>query len=110
MNSTNPPVSEAEQIYILLMHDIEPDLLPGRMETLAAKYAGESPTEREARMERYNAALAAVEEKFHQLNRTWHAQVQDFLRGVRKKAEIDSAADDVQTQADIISQIDHDAA
>lgn len=46
----------AEQVYDLIMGSIEQDLLLANIPHLDAKYAGETPAEHEARMQRYAAA------------------------------------------------------
>ena len=46
----------AEQVYDMLMAQIEPDLLLINIPLIDAKYAGETPEQTEERMKRYAAA------------------------------------------------------
>lgn len=61
--ATEPPAAlSAEWVYDTLMQEIEPDLTTGSIRTLDTKYAGESPEEREIRMERYTLAFEVFEQ------------------------------------------------
>lgn len=53
----------AQEIYDLLMADIEPELLLEVIPTLDTKYKGESKDEHEERMERYQDAYAKFDEE-----------------------------------------------
>jgi hypothetical protein len=55
----------AEELYNLLMVDIEPDLLIENIPGLDAKYAGETPEQHTARMQRYDAAYKKFDEEFN---------------------------------------------
>lgn len=54
----------AQELYDLLMADIEPDLLLENVSTLDAKYKGETALEHEARMKRYEVAYKKFDEEF----------------------------------------------
>ncbi len=54
----------AEQIYDLLMAEIEPELLLANIPVLDARYAAETPEEHVARMERYAAAYKKFDAAF----------------------------------------------
>ncbi len=51
-----------EQIYDLLMQDIEPELTTAQVNTLKEKYAAETPDEHAERMARYEQAFQEYEE------------------------------------------------
>ncbi|MDO8649195.1 MAG: hypothetical protein Q7R81_05435 [Candidatus Peregrinibacteria bacterium] len=53
----------AEQLYDVLMAEIEPDLLLENIPTLDAKYAGETPEDKEARNKRYEVAYKKFDEE-----------------------------------------------
>ena len=54
----------AEELYNLLMVDIEPDLLLENIPGLDAKYAGETPEQHDARLKRYEVAYKKFDEEF----------------------------------------------
>ncbi|MBI1812702.1 hypothetical protein HYR82_02890 [Candidatus Peregrinibacteria bacterium] len=70
----------AEQLYDVLMAEIEPDLLLANIPTLDAKYAGESAEDHAARMKRYEAAYKAFDEEFA----AFMADVNDQVRTSRR--------------------------
>lgn len=53
----------ADEVYDLLMKDIEPELMSGTVDTLQEKYRGESPADAKARAKRYKAAFAEYDRR-----------------------------------------------
>ncbi len=72
----------AEQLYDLIMADIEPDLLLANIPTLDQKYLGESPEEHTARMQRYDAAYKKFDKEFEK----FMSEVNDKVRVSKRSA------------------------
>lgn len=52
-----PVLPQGEEFYDALMAQIEPDLVSTQLPLLEARYAGETPEQKEARQARYDAAF-----------------------------------------------------
>lgn len=72
----------AEDVYNVLMAGIEPELLLSRIPMLDALYAGESPEEHEARMEKYAVAY----KKFDAALKAFMTDVNGSARSVQRHA------------------------
>lgn len=65
-----------EEIYNLLMAQIEPELTTDMLPQLAAMYPGETPAEWKQRQERYQRAFALYEERFAALMDMWKQDIE----------------------------------
>ena len=83
----------AEQLYDLIMADIEPDLLLANIPNLDAKYAGETPEEHTARMKRYEASYKKFDAEFS----TFMTEVNDKVR-VSKRSALKEKEEKIKTQ------------
>ena len=72
----------AEQVYDMIMADIEPDLLLQNIPTLDAQYAGESPEQHESRLQRY----AVSYKKFDLALAEFMADVNGNVRSTQRAA------------------------
>ena len=72
----------AEQLYDVLMGEIEPDLLLGNIPGLDAKYAGETPEQKDARMKRYEESYKKFDLEFSK----FMVDVNDELKTARRAA------------------------
>lgn len=77
----------AEQLYDLIMADIEPDLLLANIPTLDQKYAGESAEEHAARMKRYEAGYKKFDAEFAKFMSEVNEKVKVSKRNTLKEAE-----------------------
>jgi esterase/lipase len=77
----------AEQLYDLIMADIEPDLLLANIPTLDKKYEGESAEEHGARMKRYEAAYKKFDAEFAKFMSEVNTKVKTSKRNALKEAE-----------------------
>jgi hypothetical protein len=77
----------AEQLYDLIMADIEPDLLLANIPTLDQKYQGETPEEHAARMKRYEAAYKKFDAEFSKFMSEVNDKVKVSKRNTLKEAE-----------------------
>jgi hypothetical protein len=75
-----PRVLSAEEIYDMLMAEIEPDLVSGVIEHLAEKYPNETPEEKAARAARYTQAFAEYDVRLQQYREEWDAKLARFKR------------------------------
>jgi esterase/lipase len=77
----------AEQLYDLIMADIEPDLLLANIPTLDQKYTGETPEEHAARMKRYEASYKKFDAEFSKFMTEVNEKVKTTKRTTLKEAE-----------------------
>lgn len=93
-----------QQIYDLIMWEIEPELTSDVIPTLEAKYANETSEEKSIRMERYTFAFEAFDEalSLFQTSQQMHiAAVREILDAYAKNVQ---AIDDEET----IKKLDSD--
>lgn len=87
------------------MAGIELDLLSTEVDRLDEKYAGESPEQRRARFERYEAAFAEYDRRYaaymEELNVYAHGCRTRALRGDESQAEDKDRADERSIEAQI---------
>jgi hypothetical protein len=83
----------AEQLYNLLMAEIEQDLLLENIPTLDAKYAGETEGEKATRMKRYEEAYRAFDRSFS----AFMGDIYSHVRGSRRSA-LEEQETEAQTQ------------
>lgn len=85
----------AERVFDMLMEKIEPELLLKNVSSLDSKYAGETPEEHEARMNRYAAAYALFDTELEKFMSGIHQSVHVNKRTALRAAE---AQDKTQEQ------------
>jgi len=86
-----PPVElTMEDIYNMLMYDIEPDLMTSSLPELDAIYADETDEEREARADRYAEAFRECSRRLDGVLSVWMDEFlgcrDDLLKKLRSKA------------------------
>ena len=92
-----------EDIYNMIMLDIEPDLATFNIEGLEEKYTEESEEEKNKRMKRYTDAFKKCADKFGVCMHTWKKE----LLKVRRKA-LGTEEQDVDMLHRIEEQISRD--
>ena len=86
--------SVADALYAEYMREHEPDLLDENIDTLDAKYAGESPKDKAARQARYEQALAGYEAMVNELAADLKAQnIQARRKALKAQEAKDTAAE-----------------
>jgi len=104
----NPAVDDAQneqlarQLYDSIMREIEPDLLTTNLDTLDAKYAGESEAQKAERMQRYQAAYAKFDEEF----KAFMSEVNEEVRTSRRKARVEEEAKAKQSDQTALASIE----
>lgn len=93
----------AEQVYNMLMADIETDLLLGNIHTLDRAYSGESPKEHEARMQRYAAAYKRFDEAFNEFMNSVNGNVRATQRNALKSKEEQAKSEEKTTLTSLAS-------
>ena len=96
----------SEQVYDLLMADIEPDLLLATIPTLEKKYAHETPKEHEIRMERYQLAYKKFDETFKAFSVTINGSVRTIKQNVLRKKEEQAASEEQKIMEDIQARLE----
>jgi hypothetical protein len=92
---TPPPANNqlvAEQIYDLLMAEIEPELLLANIPVLDAKYAAETPEEHAVRMARYAQAYKKFDDALKTFKEDVNGRVKTAKRTSLKVAEAEGKA------------------
>lgn len=64
-----------EEVYNLLMQQIEPELMTDMLPKLESLYPNETPQEWKQRQERYKKAFAVYEERFMQIMHQWKQDI-----------------------------------
>jgi hypothetical protein len=77
----------AEQLYDIIMYEIEPELLSTMIPLLPDLYRGESASQHEARMERYRQAFRIFTERFEKLLVLWKGELEKFRKEVFREVE-----------------------
>ncbi|MDD5470219.1 MAG: hypothetical protein PHO92_05485 [Candidatus Peribacteraceae bacterium] len=96
--------SVADALYAEYMREHEPDLLDENIDTLDAKYAGESPEEKAARQARYEKALAGYEAMVSELAEDLNEQNRQARRKALKVQEAKATA----AESEKIQQVDEE--
>lgn len=94
MTKTVPDEYTGQEIFDLLMMQIEPELTSGQVDGLAAKYAGETPLEKIKRQERYNRAFAAYDKREAEFLIALHKNTAGAKRDIRRSAEQEANVSD----------------
>ncbi len=100
-----PQIQGGAEVYDSIMKDIEPDLLSTNIETVDAQYAGKSPDEKKARMERYAKAFVEYQKRYEEYNANKQGEVRSFGRNVVQAVESKSADKDDKLLGEIESEI-----
>ena len=78
-----------------MMEQIEPDLLLKNIPLLDAKYAGETPDQKEARMKRYEEAYKKFDRKFSDLKLAIQVRAHETNKKALKEQEGKAKTEDV---------------
>ncbi len=91
-----------DEIYDGLMCDIEMDLISVNLPKLDAKYANETPEDREARLERYQKAYAKYDEAYA----IWMGEMNALVEKNRRNALRSAEAKEREQEAVALSALD----
>jgi hypothetical protein len=86
-NSQTAISDQQQQLYALIMYDIEQDLLLGNIESLDLKYKGETKKERTKRMKRYRRAIQTFYQRLMIIMNVWEKDLKAFLKEARINVE-----------------------
>lgn len=102
---TPPKVLSGEEVYDMIMGQIEPELTKAQMPLLEEKYKDESPEDRKKRQERYQKAFIEYDKRYSQYQLTMSSSLRVYRHDVMANAEV--VANDAQqgSLSDIESQI-----
>ncbi len=92
-----------QEVYDSIMREIEPDLTSDMVETLDAKYAGESEVDKNARMERYKKAFVTYQERYKAFQQKQKSEIRSVGRSLKKNVESKSSEMDNSDIQDIES-------
>lgn len=77
---TPPNIPSGEEVYQIIMTQIEPELLPENVKTLTEKYKDETPEQTKARAARYEVAFQRYRETYDRYTVKMTADVTTYLR------------------------------
>jgi len=97
---------QIEDLYNLLMVEIEPDLTTDMLPLLSEMYEGESAENRKARSERYAEAFEEFAIRFDKAMAIWKEQIHKFKEKAFGIARERSGKNDVQALSDIERSFD----
>ena len=103
-----PVIPPGQQVYAMLMGQIEPDLA---MDNVAreAKYAGETEEQKKARFTRYTKAFAEYRKQSGQAFARMHQEVDAYCRAAVKFAEGQASVAEQEKLKHLEEQISFDA-
>ena len=83
-----------EDIYNMLMFDIEPELMTNILPDLEELYPNESEEEKKERLARYAKAFEEFTMKFEEFMGAWKEQLHDFKKNILAHFKQESGAQD----------------
>ena len=88
-SNNKAPLSDwsVEELYDLLMYDIEPELISSMLPHLDQLYEGEMPDQHEVRMEHYRQSFLLFYERFDMLLTLWKDELEAFRKEVFRQFE-----------------------
>jgi len=95
-----------EDIYNLLMSDIEPDLMTENISILDDLYSYESEEERKSRMEWYAEAMIIFKDRFEKFARIWKEEMTGIRSTVRDEQRAPEERKDRQKMRNVERSID----
>jgi hypothetical protein len=75
-----PRIPTGQEIFDIIMSHIEPELTSEGLKAIDAKYASETPEDKQARRKRYEQAFVRYEQAYQGYMATLNEQVQRFYR------------------------------
>ncbi len=100
-----PVIPSGEEVYNMLMAGIEPELLTSALPGLTAKYANETPAEKEQRDARYKRAFELYEKAFVAYLTDIQTQAHAFHREANVSLEQNSRTEETSFMSSIQSAI-----
>ncbi len=94
-------ITSPEEIYDMLMREIEPELTSEFIDTLEEKYKNETPEEAEGRGKRYKKAFDRFEEAFAKYLMELNASVQSYRKSAFRSVEEESRGEDAEKMSAI---------
>lgn len=101
----NPIIPTGDELYDMLMRNIEPDLTTGQIPLLDAKYKNETPEEAAVRAERYKKAFAEYDLQLSAYLAKLHAKVREYQSSARSSLENDERTKEARALSGIENAI-----
>lgn len=102
---TPPAIMDGNEVYDMLMAEIEPDLVTANLPTLQEKYKDETPEQTKVRGERYKAAFIEYKKRYAEYAAKQEQEVRDYGRHLIGSVEQKSEARDADALGDLESAI-----
>ena len=97
----------AEQVYDVIMGQIEPDLVSDAIASLDEKYKDELPDDRQARMERYSLAFMVLDECMKDMSLDFEMDANDIIGGMQEIVFSDAQEEDAETIDEIEKSLEN---
>lgn len=100
-----PAILSGEEIYNMLMGQIEQELMTDQIPLMPEKYKSETPEESKARAERYRKAFEEYDKKYQEYQQKLDGSVRTYSHDVLKGAENVATQEDTGALQNIESAI-----
>ncbi len=94
MPVTPPSIPTGQELYDAIMRNIEPELTSAESANLEKKYQGETPDQKQRRMQRYQLALDQYDRAYSEYIETLQTQVTRYKKQSLAEAEVEDRARD----------------
>ncbi len=103
-----PAVLSGAELYDSIMGQIEPELVSAKLPFSPDLFAAESPEQRAARAERYQAAFDEFDRRFAAYQDQWNEELRTYKRHAMTFIEEKADAEEQNTMASIESSLNSD--
>lgn len=100
-----PAIMDGNEVYDMIMAEIEPDLTTANLPTLAERYKDETDEQKEERAERYKAAFIEYKKRYAEYKEQMTQDVQSYGRNLMRSVEARSTASDESELGELESAI-----
>ena len=85
---TKPVIPSGQEIFDMIMKDIEPDLISTNVNTLEEQYGTEPEEQKKARLEKYKLAFAEYDKRYKEYMDELTKDVSEYTKYEMKKIEV----------------------
>lgn len=100
-----PKIKGGEEVYNMIMKEIEPDLTTENLPNNEKKYEGETESQTVARAQRYQDAFLEYTNQYAEYKKQQDDEVRSYGRNIMKATENTFVAEDESAMSDLESAI-----
>ncbi|HCX21379.1 MAG TPA: hypothetical protein DHN29_05660 [Cytophagales bacterium] len=97
-----PNISGGDEVYNMIMREIEIDLTTDNVSLMTEKYKDEAPEEKKERMERYKKAFATFTERYKEYQNKQTGDIRSFGKKLKTSVETKATA----TESDELANLE----